>query len=112
MKIKIIWGWIPDSLSTSLDILEDYIGLLDDNCRDYEKVLKVIEQNEFEYFRTYNPLFPNYIDDESAKEDIFIFENGKLKALKEFPAILYKLEVMGPGELLCDTNFEWEPPLI
>lgn len=110
MKLQIIWGFITNEGCSALNIIDDYAALLDEYNRDYETVLKVIEEEGFEYFRTYNPLYPNFLDDDVALENIVIWDGKKLKKMSEFPELVHKLQVMGPGEALCDTNFskEWK----
>lgn len=110
MKLKIIWGFITNEGCSELNIIDDYAALLDEYNYEYEKVLGGLEEEGFEYFRTYNPLYPNYLNDGVALENVLIWNGTRLKKFNEFPELCHKLKVMGPGEALCDTDFskEWK----
>ena len=114
MKIQIIWGYLPYYSLEKLNVMEDRPGFLDQWGGNYEAAILTQEslqkEHESEYFRTYNPLYINYLDDAVALESVFIWDGKKLKRFKEFPELCAKIECMGPGEALCDTDFskEWK----
>lgn len=74
----------------------------------------IIEQNkkfpdDNIIIHTFNPLFLNFFTDEDAKE-YFEYYDKKTDSFKKFfsiERILNKLDVMGPGEAVCDTDMNY-----
>lgn len=74
----------------------------------------IIEQNkkfpsDNIIIHTFNPLFLNFFTDEDAKE-YFEYYDKKTNSFKKFFSIervLNKLDVMGPGEAVCDTDMNY-----
>lgn len=60
-------------------------------------------------FHTFNPLIPNFMDDEVAKELMWMIDgDGNHIRMKTDEHLLKKLEWMGPGEALCDDYRSFE----
>lgn len=110
MKLKIIWGYIPPIVLDKVHIVEDRPGFLDHWGGDYEKALMTLDTLDCAYFRTYNPLFSNYLDEEYALENTFIWDGEHLKQMSVFPELWHKVQCMSVGEALADTDFskEWK----
>lgn len=62
----------------------------------------------FSHMHTYNPLVLNYFTDEEAMEMFYIY-NAKHDVetrLFRIPFVMEKLNVMGPGEVVADTDVD------
>lgn len=52
----------------------------------------------------HNPVFVNYMTDEEAIEGLMLVIDGKIKKYFDNPRLRYKLELMGPGEVMIDSE--------
>lgn len=56
---------------------------------------------------TLNPIVLNFLDDDFAKKVVHIRTGlHGLKLMGEIPEIQYKFDLLGPGEIVCDCDFE------
>jgi hypothetical protein len=56
-----------------------------------------------------NSLVFNFLHDNYAKENVYYLDvQGTLHLVFSNPRLLNRLAALGPGEVLCDTNLEWE----
>lgn len=82
---------------------------------DIEKIVDaIIEQkdtfpNDDIIVHTFNPLFLNFFTDEDAKEyfEYYDKKTNTFKKLFSIERVLKKLDVMGPGEAVCDTDMNY-----
>ncbi len=104
--VRLYFGRKPEN-SMSVDDL--FIGFMEnknyliDNAVDELihaiKTLNVSRTN----FHTINPLIPNFMDDDIAKELMWMIDvDGNHIHMGTDAHLLKKLEWMGPGEALCD----------
>lgn len=62
--------------------------------------------NENVVIHSFNPLFFNWFHDNVAIDAFMMLDNsGKFVKIFSFERMLKKLEVMGAGEAVCDTDF-------
>lgn len=54
---------------------------------------------------TLNPMIVNYLDDETAKDIVWVKTSCGFKKLGDIPEIQWKFKSLGAGEILCDTEF-------
>jgi hypothetical protein len=78
----------------------------DDIEKAVEEVLKVFGKTETSLW-TCNPLIPNYLDDDVARELIYIYIEGQLIKFGDDEHLCKKLQFMGPGEALADDGRIW-----
>jgi hypothetical protein len=73
-----------------VEVVDNWIKYLIDNNLD---------------FVTLNPMIPNFMDDDFAKENVYIKTKNGFKKLGEVSQVLFKFKCLGPGEVVCDTDF-------
>jgi len=66
--------------------------------------VKYLDENKLN-FVTLNPIIPNFLDDDFAKENIYVMTKNGHKKLGEVSQALFKFDILGPGEVLCDTDW-------
>lgn len=78
----------------------------------YEKMELLVDAlvaasvNENVVIHSFNPLFFNWFHDNVAIDAFMMLDNsGKFVKIFSFERMLKKLEVMGAGEAVCDTDF-------
>jgi hypothetical protein len=69
-----------------------------------EKWVKYLIENNLN-FVTLNPIIPNFLDDDFAKANIYVMTKNGHKKLGEVKQALFKFGILGPGEVLCDTDW-------
>lgn len=106
-NMKIIFGNTtpPELIDINLDVVFfDYLkNANDDFEKAVEVVLEVYEKTETSLW-TCNPLIPNYLDDDVAKELVYIYIEGHLVKFGDDEHLCKKLAFMGPGEALADDG--------
>lgn len=56
-------------------------------------------------FVTLNPQILNWLDDDFAKEFIYVKTKSGFKKLGDVERVQFKFKCLGPGEVVCDTDF-------
>lgn len=75
----------------------------DDFEKAVEDLLAVFKDTETTLW-TCNPLIPNYLDDDVARELVYIYTEGRLIKFGEDEHLCRKLAFMGPGDALADDG--------
>ena len=73
----------------------------------HEELGILIEQGTYDEFvlHTFSILLLNFLRDEYAMENVYYMKEGVLTNLRDDDHITRKMEVMGPGEALCDSYY-------
>lgn len=101
--MKIIYGNIAPNV-TNLDALFiDYLLRANDFEKAVEMVINDFKDEDVSLW-TCNPLIPNYLDDDLAKEIIYIWVDERLIKFGDDPHLCKKLTWCGPGEALADDG--------
>ncbi len=77
----------------------------DQKTFDEKFVLDFIKAGGDGSFVTLNPMVINFLDDEVAKNIVWVQTSTGFKKLGDIPEIQYKFKALGAGEILCDTDF-------
>ncbi len=73
----------------------------------HEELGALIEDGTYDEFvlHTFSVLLLNFLHDEYALDNVYYMKEGVLTHLRDDEHITRKIEVMGPGEALCDTYY-------
>ena len=103
--MRIYYGREPGGEFQSLDTL--LLAYLRANNWDWERSHGGMMFNLLPHktYHTINPLIPNYLDDETAKDTVWIIdEHGDHIRMGDDESMLTKLRVMQPGEVVADDS--------
>lgn len=105
---KLYFGRIPESIDTSFNIDEYFYQFLVEKEFNWGLAVDRLTQaldNVGGVYHTVNPLIVNYMSDELVKETVWVVDaHGREIKFSEDPALLAKLQWMGPGEALADDS--------
>jgi hypothetical protein len=104
--MKIYWMFPADNLP-HLNDGDFYNFFLKENTPHLnDKVVnKFIQENSGANFVTLNPQFLNWLDDSFAKENVYVRVKSGFKKLGDVEKVQFKFDLLGPGEVVCDTDF-------
>lgn len=105
--MNIYWQYVPDDIDVTLwndGDLYQYFRHSDFKYFD-DKLLDGFFADINGIFVTLNPMVANYLNDEVAKNIVFVKTSSGFKRLGDIPEIQYKFKALGAGEILCDTDF-------
>ncbi len=95
-NFKIHWGWVHGATLLDQTFLDASFG------NDVEAFMDwLVAENKPAEYHTMNPLLINYLEDEVGKQVVYIDS----KRFDQYPSLLDKLEFMGTGDAVCDTDF-------
>lgn len=107
--MKIYWLHAPNSpCLDDGDFAKHFNNFSESEKNDFEK--PVDSWVEFlirtdSNFVTLNPLILNFLEDEVAKKHLFVKTKSGFKAIGDVKEVLFKFNVLGAGEICCDTDF-------
>lgn len=93
----------------NLCLNDERMSKLWSNGVSFEKIVDdYLNSVYFNHMHTYNPLVLNYFTNDDAIDLFYIYNHTHSVEARLFriPAMMEKLSVMGPGEVVADTNVD------